>query len=57
MAKNEDYNKIKIRSRPVKGKITGYLKKGKAIEIQLVVLGWGKCEKGWIDMDLLEEIR
>lgn len=50
---NQDYKKVKIRSRPFDGKITGYLKKGKMIEVSRVVLGWGKTPKGWIDMRLV----
>ena len=52
---NVDHNKVKIRSRPVDGKITGYLKRGKKVVITHVVLGWGKCSKGWIDLSLLED--
>ena len=47
--------KVKIRKTPVNGKITGYLKSGKEIEITQVVLGWAKCSKGWIDLDYLTE--
>lgn len=53
---NSDYKKVKIRARPVDGKITGYLKKGRKVTITKVVLGWGKCKKGWIDMQYLEEV-
>lgn len=52
---NEDYKKIKIRKHPVNGRITGYLKKGKTIEIDRILLGWGHCSKGWIDLSLLAE--
>lgn len=55
-AKNTDYKSIKIRSRPENGKVIGYLKKNKTVTITQVVLGWGKCRKGWIDMNLLTEI-
>ena len=54
--RNEDYGKVKIRKSPVKGRITGYLKKGKVIEIDRIVMGWGHCSKGWIDLSLLAEV-
>lgn len=41
---------IKIRKQPVDGRISGYLRKGRTVEITQVVLGWGKCAKGWIDL-------
>ena len=52
---NNDYKKVKIRSKPVNGKIVSYLKKGKKIKITAIVLGWGKTKKGWIDMSYLEK--
>lgn len=54
--RNEAYKRIKIRKTPVSGKITGYLKKGKELEIDSVVLGWGHCSKGWIDLSLVAEV-
>ena len=54
--RNDDYGKVKIRKCPVKGKVTGYLKKGRIIEIDRIVLGWGHCSKGWIDLSLLAEV-
>lgn len=47
---------IKIRSQAFKGRVTGYLKKGREIEITQVVLGWGKCRQGWIDLSYCIEI-
>lgn len=55
IAVNEDYASVKIRSKPCKGKLRGYLKKGESIEITQVVLGWGKCDRGWIDLGYLKE--
>jgi len=52
---NVDYNKVKIRSRPIDGKIVGYLKRDRSIEITQVLMGWGRCSKGWINLDLVEE--
>ena len=56
LARNESSTKSKIRSHPVNGRLTGYIKKGKEVEITQVVLGWGRCSKGWIDMSLLTEV-
>ena len=47
---------IKIRKAPFNGKVKGYLKKGQTLEITQVVLGWGKCSKGWIDLEYCIEI-
>lgn len=53
---NRDYGKVKIRRKPSdKSKVTGYLKKGREIEITQVLLGWGKCRLGWIDLYYVEE--
>lgn len=54
-AVNLNYDKVKIRSRPYDGRVTGYLKKGEEIEILQVVMGWGKTSKGWIDLYYLQE--
>ena len=45
--------KIRIRNRPVDGRIKGYLKKNKRLKITQTVLGWGKCATGWIDLECL----
>lgn len=52
---NENNGKIKIRKTPVDGKITGYVRRGKSVEIDRVVLGWGHCSKGWVDLDYFIE--
>lgn len=53
---NNDYNKVKIRRKPTeKSKTTGYLKQGKEIEITQVILGWGRCKLGWIDLYYVQE--
>lgn len=53
---NNDYNKVKIRKKPTeKSKTTGYLKQGKEIEITQVILGWGRCKLGWIDLYYVQE--
>jgi len=48
-------SKVKIRRHPVNGKVVDYLKGGKKVKITRIVNGWGRCSKGWIDMDYLEE--
>lgn len=45
-----DVTKVKIRKTPFNGRVTGYLKNGKELEIDQIVLGWGHCSKGWIDL-------
>lgn len=54
--KNESNGKIKIRNKPGgKGKVRGYIKNGKTVEIDRAVLGWGHCSKGWVDLDYFSE--
>lgn len=53
---NTDYNRVKIRKKPSeKGRVTGYLRQGREIEITQVLLGWGKCKLGWIDLYYVQE--
>lgn len=53
---NNEYPKVKIRKRPSeKSKVSGYLRKGHEIEITQVLLGWGKCKLGWIDLSYVQE--
>lgn len=53
---NTEYDKIKIRKKPSdKGKVIGYLKRGREVEITQVILGWGKCKSGWIDLYYVQE--
>lgn len=47
---------VKIRTQAVNGKVRGYLRKGQTIEITQVVLGWGRCSSGWIDLEYCIEI-
>lgn len=47
---------IKIRKQAFSGKVTGYLKKGKTLRITQTILGWGKSQQGWIDLDYCIEI-
>ena len=55
---NENNGPVKIRSKMGgKGKVKGYVRNGKSIEIDRVVLGWGHCSRGWVDLEyLIEEI-
>ena len=54
-AKNVDYRKVKVRKWPVVGKVTGYIHRGQVVDITQTVLGWGKTNKGWVDLFYLEE--
>lgn len=54
---NENYDKVKIRKKPSdKSRVSGYLRQGRELEITQVILGWGKCKKGWIDLYYVEEV-
>lgn len=46
--------KIKIRKEPF-GRVVGYLKNDAEVVIDRVVLGWGHCSKGWIDLKYVTE--
>lgn len=57
IVKNENNGKVKIRSRMGEGKVRGYVRNGQSIEIDRVVLGWGHCKKGWVDLEyFIEEV-
>jgi uncharacterized protein YgiM (DUF1202 family) len=51
---NDYGHKVKIRKEPY-GTVIGYLKAGKEVTITQIILGWGKCDKGWIDLRYLSE--
>lgn len=46
---------IKIRKRPGAGKVTGYAKCEQVLEITQVVMGYGRCSKGWVDLSYFIE--
>lgn len=46
---------IKVRSKPETGKVKRYLHKEEHIEITQVVMGYGRCEYGWIDLEYFIE--
>lgn len=46
---------IKIRKHPGAGKVTGYVRKEKVLEITQVVMGYGRCKKGWVDLSYFIE--
>lgn len=50
------YGKFKIRNKPVDGRVVGYVRDDQTIQINQVVLGWGKCKKGWVDLDNFIEV-
>ena len=47
--------KIAIRKSPGYGKVTGYAKKEQVLEITQVVMGYGRCSKGWVDLSYFIE--
>ena len=57
MAVNQDYKEVKVRKWPVSGKVVKKLKRGQKVEIEQVVLGWGKTTYGWVDLYFLEEVQ
>lgn len=52
---NRGRQRIKIRKKPIDGRVVAYLYGGKTIKITQIVNGWGKSKKGWIDMSYLVE--
>lgn len=42
---------VKIRSKPGGGKVTGIARKEQVLDITQVVMGYGRCSKGWVEMD------
>lgn len=42
---------VKIRSAPGGGRVTGTARREQMLEITQVVLGYGRCSKGWIELD------
>lgn len=47
--------RIAIRKCPGYGKVTGYVCKGQILEITQVIMGYGRCDKGWIDLSYFIE--
>ena len=41
---------IKVRSKPETGKVKKYLRKDEHVEITQVVMGYGKCKYGWLNL-------
>lgn len=52
---NDNSYKVKIRKKPG-STVIGYLKPGKTAIIDRVIFGWGHCQLGWIDLNLVTEI-
>lgn len=42
---------VRIREKPGCGRVTGIAKKEQILDITQIVMGYGKCDRGWIDMD------
>ena len=47
--------RIRIRKHPGAGKVTGYARKEEVLEITQVVMGYGRCVKGWVDLSYFIE--
>lgn len=52
---NEKHNCVKIRKSPVNGRVVGYVKKGRSVDIEQKIGNWGKTKKGWVDLDYFIE--
>ena len=46
--------KVKIRKEPF-GTVIGYLPKDGEIIVDQILLGWGHCNRGWVDLSYFEE--
>ena len=46
---------VKIRKAPGAGKVTGYARYEQVLEITQVVMGYGRCERGWVDLEYFIE--
>ena len=46
---------VKIRKVPGAGKVTGYARYEQVLEITQVVMGYGRCERGWVDLEYFIE--
>jgi len=53
--RNTSGGRVKARNWPG-GKLKKYVRAGKTVEIDRVVLGWGHCSAGWVDLDWFEEV-
>ena len=52
---NENNGKVKVRKWPETGKVIGYIRHGKTIEIEQKIFNWGKTKSGWVDLDYFVE--
>ena len=57
LVKNTEHKKVKVRKHPIDGRVIAYVRKGESVDISQIVLGWGKCAKGWVDLNYLTEVR
>ena len=54
---NENNGVVNCRKSPGKGGITGKIRHGETVLIENVIDGYGKCSKGWVDLEyLIEEV-
>lgn len=54
--KNAMAGKVRARKRPVDGGVSGYIKRGQTIKIYQTIFGWGRTDKGWVDLSCFYEI-
>ena len=52
---NENNGTVNCRKNPGKGSITGKIRNGETVLISNVIDGYGRCERGWVDLEYLIE--
>jgi len=54
---NENHGRVAIWSKKGGGRRKGYTRKGETLTIDRVLMGWGHCQKGWVDLEyFIEEV-
>lgn len=54
--KNLMRGKVRIRRTPVNGGVVGYVKENQTVKIYQTIFGWGRTDKGWVDLNCFYEI-
>lgn len=55
--KNMMAGKVRIRKTPEKGGVVGYVKRGATVTIHQTLFGWGRTDKGWVDLSCFCEVK
>lgn len=54
--KNARSGKVRIRRTPIDGGVSGYVKRGQIVTIYQTIFGWGRTNKGWVDLSNFYEV-